>query len=120
MSFNFTTSREEWREKELKKSQARLTELLLNPASPITVDQEQKWSLVFRELEKLEELVTTDISLANIKATDIDLTIAAISHKIEQLFHDINPEKAEDDHALMLVSWELGMRISTTIIERKK
>jgi hypothetical protein len=57
------------------------------------------------------------MSISNITSTKIDDTITAVNQRLEVLFQDLDPAKVAEDHALMLISWELGMRISSTINE---
>lgn len=114
--FRFTASRDEWRERELSKHKDTLEKLVLDKGYPISADDERAWNSVFRELEGLEKfLLENDVSSSNVKAVRLVSVVSAVNATAETLLTSVDQAKIEEDYVLMLISLELGMRITKLI-----
>ena len=99
----------------------RLAEIILDPHDPITLDQESRWNAAYRELEDLEKLLGGNdkgVSRESVERTKIDGVLRDICQRLESLNQAQAHGSREmgDESALMLVSWELAMRIEEGIL----
>jgi hypothetical protein len=108
--FKFTTSRDEWREKQIAKLSNSISEIILSLENPVTASSEARWNAAFRELEKLEKLLGSGVSMDNIRNTKIHDTIQGVSGTAERLSQGIEDQTSED-YSLMYITWEMSMRM---------
>lgn len=92
-----------------------ITSILLNDESPISAKDEQKWSIAYKELEALQELLEKNkFTAASLQQTKIKSTLAEIERKISVL-HEQRGQAADEgvgEFVLMYLTWECAMRLS--------
>lgn len=98
----------------------KLTAVILDPKDPIVPEQESRWNSAYAELEDLEHLLQANdkgVERQIIQKTKIDETIQAICRRMESLHHT-HAGSIGEESALMLVSWELALRIEERIVAK--
>lgn len=106
--FKFTASKDEWRTKQLKEIKQFFDDYIL--VDNLKVDDERVWGSAFRELSRLEDMLTKGFAPENIKDSGIATTLEHVSGKIRVL-EEKRAGKEVGDLSLMYVSWELALRI---------